>query len=158
MLMLVRVVRDLTPEEVEEKIKEFERKFNMKFDEFEELFLEKRLNDELADIYFEWAELVDTYKGYVEDGQLDYTIEEIRNFKPEEISLLTPKRIQLLYQLANLRVESINDLARKTRRNVKNIYQDLKILSKLGFVKFRKNKGRNITPEVIAKEVIFMIR
>ena len=36
--MLLRIVRDLTSEEVEERIERFERRFGMSFEEFEELF------------------------------------------------------------------------------------------------------------------------
>lgn len=156
--MLLRIIRDLTPEEVEEKIQKFEKELGMSFEKFEELFLKQKLDAKFARAYFEWAELVDSYKGYIEDGQLDYAIEEIKDFKPEQIALLTPKRIELLYQLAALRVESINDLAQKARRNVKNVYQDLQVLSKLGFVKLNKRKGRTIIPETLLKEITFLIR
>jgi predicted transcriptional regulator len=71
---------------------------------------------------------------------------------------LTPKRIELLYKLAVLRVESINDLAQKLRRNVKNVYQDLQALSKFGFVKMDKRKGRALIPETLVKEITFLIR
>jgi hypothetical protein len=156
--MLLRVVRDLTPEEVMEKIRKFEKEFGMSFEKFEELFLRKKLDAKFARIYFEWAELVDSYKGYIEDGQLDYAVEEIKDLKPEQVALLTPKKIQLLYRLAALRVESINDLAKKTRRNVKNVYQDLQVLHKLGFVKLTKQKGRALIPETLVKEITFLIR
>ena len=156
--MLLRIVRDLTPEEVTEKIRRFEKEFGMSFENFEELFLEEKLATKFVRSYFEWAELVNSYKGYIEDGQLDYTVEEIKDLKPEQAALLTPKRIQLLYQLAITRVESINDLAKKTRRNVKNVYQDLKVLSKLGFVKLTKRKGRALIPETLVKEIAFLIR
>lgn len=156
--MLIRVVRDLTPEEVMHRIRRFEREFGMSFEKFEELFLEKKLDAKFARTYFEWAELVDSYKGYIEDGQLDYTVEEVRDLKPEQVALLTPKRIELLYQLAGLRVESINDLAKKTRRDVKNVYQDLQVLSKMGFVKLNKWKGRAIIPETPVKEIAFLVR
>lgn len=156
--MILRIIRNLTPEEVEEKIQKFEKELGMSFEKFEELFLKQKLDAKFARAYFEWAELVDSYKGYIEDGQLDYAIEEIKDFKPEQIALLTPKRIELLYQLAALRVESINDLAQKARRNVKNVYQDLQVLSKLGFVKLNKRKGRTIIPETLLKEITFLIR
>jgi len=155
--MLLRVIRDLTPEEVEEKIQKFKKKLGMSFEKFEKLFLKQKLDAKFARAYFEWAELVDSYKGYIEDGQLDYAVEEIKDFKPEQIALLTPKRIELLYQLAALRVESINDLAQKARRNVKNVYQDLQVLSKLGFVKLNKRKGRALLPETLVKEITFLI-
>jgi len=73
--------------------------------------------------YVEWAELVHAYRGYIESGELDYVIEELRELNPLETSFLTPKRLELLYNLANLHIESINDLAQKTRRNVKNVYK-----------------------------------
>jgi len=156
--MLIRIIRSLTPEEIEEKIKKFEKEFGMRFEKFEEQFLKQRLDGKLARIYFEWAELVDSYKGYIEEGTLDYTVEEIKDFKPEQAALLTPKRIELLYKLAALRVESINDLAKKVRRNVKNVYQDLKVLSKFGFVKMDKRRGRALIPETLVKEITFLIR
>jgi hypothetical protein len=130
----------------------------MRFEKFEEQFLKQRLDGKLARIYFEWAELVDSYKGYIEEGTLDYAVEEIKDFKPEQAALLTPKRIELLYKLAALRVESINDLAKKVRRNVKNVYQDLQALSKFGFVKMDKRKGRALIPETLVKEITFLIR
>ena len=156
--MLIRVVRRLTIEEVLKRIKDFEKEHGVTFDEFEELFLEKRLNRQNVDVYFEWADLVHAYRGYVEGGELDYIVEELRDLNPNEMALLTPKRLQLLYSLAGLRVRSINDLAQKTRRNVKNIYQDLKILRKLGFVAFKKIGKRNIIPETLVEEVTLMIR
>jgi len=156
--MLVRIVRDLTPEEVMEKIRKFEKEFGTSFENFEELFLREKLDTTFVRTYFEWAELVDSYKGYIEDGQLDYAVEEIKNFRPEQVALLTPKRIQLLYQLAIIRVESINDLAKKTRRNVKNVYQDLQVLCNFGFVKLGKRKGRALIPDTPVKEIAFLIR
>lgn len=156
--MLLRIIRNLTSEEVGEKIRTFEKEFGMGFETFDELFLKQRLDSRLARIYFEWAELVDSYKGYIEEGTLDYTIEEIRDLEPEEGALLTPKRIELLYQLASLRVESINDLAQKVKRNVKNVYEDLQVLSNLGFVILNKQKGRALVPETLVKEITFLIR
>jgi len=156
--MLVRIIRNLTSEEIEDKIRKFEKEFGMSFGKFDEQFLKQRLDGRLAKIYFEWAELVDSYKGYVEEGTLDYTVEEIRDFKPEQAALLSPKRVELLYRLAVLRVESINDLAQKVRRNVKNVYQDLQVLSRFGFVRLSKRRGRTIVPETLVKEITFLIR
>ena len=156
--MLIRIIRNLTSEEIEEKIRRFEKEFGVSFEKLEELFLGEKLDAKHARAYFEWAELVDSYKGYVEEGTLDYTVEEIRDFKPEHAALLTHKRVELLYRLAVLRVESINDLAKKVRRNVKNVYQDLKVLSMFGFVRLSKRRGRTIVPETLVKEITFLIR
>jgi hypothetical protein len=89
--MLVRIVRDLTPEEIHTRIEKFEKAFGMPFEKFEELFIDKKLDAKSVSAYFEWAELVDSYKGYVESGELDYTAEETRDFNPEKIAILTPK-------------------------------------------------------------------
>jgi len=130
----------------------------MTFDEFEELFFNKRLDRRLIGAYFEWADLVHAYRGYVEGGELDYVIEETRDLKPKETALLTSKRLELLYSLASLRPESINDLAQKTRRNVKNVYQDLKALKTLGFVLFKRRDKRSIVPETLVEEITLLIR
>lgn len=156
--MLIRVVRRLTLKEVESKIQLFEREHNMTFDEFEELFLSRKLDRRRAGRYFEWASLIHAYRRYVEDGELDYVIEETRDLSAEETALFTPKRIELLYCLASLRAESINKLAQKTRRNVKNIYEDLKMLQSLGFVSLRKRGRRNIIPETLVEEITLLIR
>ncbi len=156
--MLLRIARELTSEEVEEKIKRFEKEYGTSFEKLKELSTKRRPNIKFARAYTEWAELVDSYKGYVEYGELDYIVEEVRDFKLEQVALLTPKRIELLYQLATLRVESINDLAKKTKRSVKNVYQDLKVLKRLGFVSLSKRKGRALIPETLVKEMTFLIR
>jgi hypothetical protein len=156
--MLIRIIRNLSSEEIEEKIGKFEKEVGMSFEKFEELFLGQKLDTQHARVYFEWAELVDSYRGYVEEGTLDYAVEEIKDFKPKQAALLTPKRVELLYRLAVLRVESINDLAQKLRRNVKNVYQDLQVLSRFGFVRLNWRKGRTIVPETLVKEITFLIR
>jgi hypothetical protein len=156
--MLIRIIRSLTSDEIEDRIKRLEKQFGMSFEKFEELFLKQKLDAKNTRVYFEWGELVDSYKGYVEEGTLDYTVEETKDFKLEQAALLTPKRIELLYKLAILRVDSINDLAQRVKRNVKNVYEDLRVLNKLGFVKLSKRRGRALIPETLVKEIAFLIR
>lgn len=156
--MLFRIVRNLSLEEVCKRIEELEKQQGMRFDEFEELLLKNKLDHHMLGVYLEWAGLVHSYRGYIESGELDYIVEEFREIGSKEISLLTPKRLELLYNLANLHVESINDLAQKTRRNVKNVYQDLLVLKKLGFVIFKKRGKRNIVPETSVEELTLLIR
>jgi predicted transcriptional regulator len=102
--------------------------------------------------------LVHAYRGYVESGELDYIVEEERELEPKEIALLTPKRLELLYALASIRPESINSLAQKTRRDVKNVYEDLKALKALGFVTFKRRGKRNIVPETLVEEITLLVR
>ena len=156
--MLLRISRELASEEVLEKIRAFEEQFGMSFDEFEELFRKRKIGARSSRAYSEWSELVDSYKGYVEDGELDYAAEEVKDFRPEQTALLTPKRIELLCKLAVLRVESINDLAQKVKRNVKNVYEDLMVLRRFGFVKLNRTKKRALIPETLVKEITFIVR
>lgn len=156
--MLVRVVRQLSLDEVQRRIKNYETEYDLSFDRFEEHFVRKKMNRGLIDAYTEWAGLVHAYRAYVEGGELDCVIEETRDLKPREAALLTPKRLELLYSLASLRIESINELAQKTRRNVKNVYEDLKVLKTLGFVSFKKKGKRNIVPETLVEEITLLIR
>jgi hypothetical protein len=156
--MLVRIVRGLTIEEVNERIRRFETEHGVTFDEFEELFLEKRIDRSMVGVYFEWAGLVHAYRRYVESGEFDYVVEEMRELSTGEVTLLTPKRLELLYSVASLRPESISDLARKTHRNVKNVHQDLQALKRLGFVTFVKRGKRSIVPETLVEEITLLIR
>ena len=156
--MLINVIRRHTIEEVKSKIKQCEKEHDMTFDEFEELFLSRKLDRRMVGTYFEWVSLVHAYRGYVESGELDYVVEELRDLSPKETALLTPKRIELLYSLASIQTESINKLAQKTKRNVKNVYQDLKVLQSLEFVSLRKRGKRNIIPETLVEEITLLIR
>jgi DNA-binding transcriptional ArsR family regulator len=152
------VVRQLTLEEVQTRIRDYEKEHGVSFDQFEELFWKKKLDRRLMGTYSEWAGLVHAYRGYVESGELDYVVEEERELEPKETALLTPKRLELLYALASMRPESINDLAQKTRRDVKNVYEDLKKLKTLGFVSFKRRGKRNIVPETLVEEITLLIR
>jgi hypothetical protein len=155
---LIRIARQLTLEEVQGRIRHYEKEQGASFDQFEELFWKKKLDRRLMGTYSEWADLVHAYRGYVESGELDYVVEEERELGPKETALLTPKRLELLYALASMRPESINDLAQKTRRDVKNVYEDLKTLKTLGFVSFKRRGKRNIVPETLVEEITLLIR
>lgn len=155
--MLVRIVRRLTIEEIVERIKRLESEYGLSFDDFEEFFLEGKIDRKEVGTYFDWAGLVDAYRGYVEGGELDYVVEDMREFSAEEMALLTPKRLELLDSLVSLPIRSINDLAQKVRRNVKNVYQDLQALKRLGFVILKRRGKRNIVPETLVEEITFLI-
>jgi len=59
--------------------------------------------------------------------------------------VLSPKRAELLMYLANNEVDSIRDLAKKSHRNYKNVYDDLKALTKFELVEL-KGRGRALKP------------
>ena len=155
---MVRILRGLTIEEVHERIRRFETEHGMTFDEFEELFLQKKIDRNMVGVYYEWAGLVHAYRRYVESGEFDYVVEEIRELSSDEVALLTPKRLELLYSVASLRPESISDLARKTHRNVKNVYQNLQVLKRFGFVTFGRRGKRSVVPETLVEEITLLVR
>ncbi|MCJ7731829.1 helix-turn-helix domain-containing protein, partial [Candidatus Bathyarchaeota archaeon] len=74
----------------------------------------------------------------------------------KEYMLLTPRRLELLAYLGVEPVSSINDLAGKLERDVKNVYQDLKILERLGFISLRR-EGRSLVPDQIVYEITILL-
>ncbi|MFQ6068553.1 MAG: hypothetical protein ACE5KD_03315 [Candidatus Bathyarchaeia archaeon] len=135
-----------------------EEHYNTTFDKFEDQFLKRKKPRQLLSVYLEWAGLVDAYRGYEEGGELDYIVEETRDFDSKELAKLTPKRIELLNHLANIRVESINELAHKIKRDVKNVYEDLLALKELGLLMLKRRGKRNIVPETLVEEITFLVR
>jgi len=157
-VLLVRVVRGLGVEEVLGRVRGFEGRFGCGFGEFEERFFRLGRPRGLVGVYLEWAGLVDAVRGYEESGELDYVVEEVREFSAGDVAALTVRRLELLGFLAGRRVESINELARRLGRDVKNVYEDLKALQKLGLVVLRRRGKRNIVPETLVEEITFLIR
>ncbi len=155
---MIRIVKSLTPEEVYMRIDGMKERYGLVFEEFEDQFLKRGRPAELLSVYLEWAGLVDAYRGYEEGGELDFTVEETREFNSKQLAKLTPKRLELLDQLAGLRVESINELARRIRRDVKNVYEDLLALRELNLVKLKKSGRRKIVPETSVEEITLLIR
>ena len=151
-------MHSLTSEEVLKRIHAFEEQHALVFEEFEDQFLKSKRPKHLLSTYLEWAGLVDAYRGYEEGGELDYIVEEIQEFSAEQLAMLTPKRMELLDQLASVRVESINELARKVRRDVKNVYGDLLALKRLGLLVLKRTGKRNVVPETLVEEITFLIR
>ncbi len=46
--MLVRILRNATPEEIEERIRKFEKEYGMSFEKFEELSFRRKLSGKLT--------------------------------------------------------------------------------------------------------------
>ncbi len=157
--MRVKVLRRLGPDEVDERLGSFERSLGCSFEEFEDRLLTGLLAREQLGTYLEWAALQDAYKAYEESGELDYVVEDSFELVDSAFeTLLSPKRLELLNHLAARGCESINDLARRTRRDPKNIYVDLKALEILRLVKLRRTGKRNVIPETPVEELTFVIQ
>jgi len=155
----IRIVRKLSPEDVAERLESFERSLGCSFEEFDDRFSAGHLAREHLRTYLEWAALKDAYNAYQESGELDYAVEDSFELtEPAFERLPSPKRLELLGQLAARGYESINDLARRTRRDPKNVYTDLKALEKLRLVRLRRMGGRNVIPETPIEELTFLIQ
>ncbi len=60
---------------------------------------------------------------------------------------LTPKRLELLHVIKTKKPSSINALARITKRDVKNIADDVKYLKQIGFIDIEETKQKT-TPVI----------
>ncbi len=60
---------------------------------------------------------------------------------------LTPKRLELLHVIKTQKPQSINELARMAKRDLKNVADDLKYLEKIGLIETKETK-RKTTPVI----------
>jgi len=135
----LKIVRRLSLEEVKKRLQEHEIANTMPFSEFEKQFIEGKVDPGLFGEYVDWADLLHAYEAYMEGEELDHVVEETWRMKPEELEkMLNPRRLELLEMISGSHIESINDVARKVGRNVRNVYDDLKLLEKRDFSTFER--------------------
>ena len=72
----------------------------------------------------------------------------------ELVRILTPRRMELLTKIQELKPNSITELAQKIGRDFKNVYNDLKALAVVGLVEF-EGEGRNKRPYLPYEKVKF---
>ncbi len=70
---------------------------------------------------------------------------------------LTKKRIELIKTVMEKEPSSIRELATIVERDVKNVFNDLKILKRMRIVKFIK-KGRCSKPRIRKKIIVFSFK
>ena len=152
--MPIRIVRRLSLEEVQTRISDLEEKYQCGFEDFQER-LNREGRMELPEDYMEWSYMVHALRAYGEGEEFDCVMEEERELTRELLSGLTPRRIELLYEIPKIPVRSINDLATRVERDVKNVYNDLRCLERLGLILLRR-RGRSIVPELLVEELTFI--
>jgi len=153
-MMRIRVLRRLTVEEVRRRIRELERKYGGVLTEPSDRSVKgwiERLED-----YLEWSGMMNALRAYDEEGESEYYVEETWELPAEDLSKLTPKRLELLDALSRMRFPSISELAEHLRRDVKNVYLDLKALEELGFIRLRRH-GRSLIPELRVEELTLLL-
>ena len=153
--MQLRIVRRIPLTEVTDRIEQYEKQFGASLDDVSNQFAEKALDQEAFDDYVEWMAMEHALGAYVEGEAFDYLTEEIIDMEPQDLSKLTPKRLELLDQMSRHNANSINELASRIGRDVKNVYNDLKILESFRLIELVKD-GRRMIPDLLVKEITFL--
>jgi len=150
-----RVVKSISLAEVQVHMEAFSEKYGS-LSHLHEEFAKGRMPPGTFDEYIKWTNMNHAVRAYQEGEDFEYLDEEPLHLEKEQYRLITPTRLELLDFLATETVQSINDLAAKLGRNVKNVYTDLKILESLGFVVLRK-EGRSLVPELVVYEINILL-
>jgi predicted transcriptional regulator len=153
--MQLRIVRRIPLSEVRHRVADIEAKYGGNMDDIPDRFAEGQINREAFEDYVDWMEKEHALRAYSEGEDFDYFTEEVLELIEDEISKLTPRRLELMDQISRHRADSINELATTINRDVKNVYNDLKILESLGFVRLIK-EGRRLVPDLLVKEITFL--
>ena len=153
--MQLRIVRRIPLTEVTDRVKQYENQFGASLDDVSNQFAEQTLDQEAFDDYVEWMAMEHALGAYVEGEAFDYLTEDILDLGPQDLSKLTPKRLELLDQMSKHNAHSINKLALSIGRDVKNVYNDLKTLESLGLIELVKD-GHRMIPDLLVKEITFL--
>lgn len=157
MMVKVRVARRLSPEEVIRKISEYRKIFKASSpDDYEAGLREDNMEEKSALV--EWRELMQAYQAYEEGGELDYVVEEDLKIDPQTIErVFTRKRLELIAVLGHTEFTSISHLANHLGRDIKNIYEDLRILKKAGILRLTRTK-KNVRPKLLIDGISLVFR
>ena len=147
--MQLRIMRRIPLQEVNNRVTELEEKYNEVLEDIPELFAESRINAE-------WIGMTHALRAYSEGEDFDYFKEEVIELNRDSISQLTPRRMELLDFLSENRVGSINELANRINRDIKNVYNDVKALEELQFISLTR-EGRRFIPELLAQEITLLL-
>ena len=153
--MQLRIVRRIPLGEVRHRVADLEAKYGGNMDDIPDMFAEGQIDREAFEDYVDWMGMEHALRAYSEGEDFDYFTEDILELSKDEISKLTPRRLELMDQISRHRVDSINELATTINRDVKNVYNDLKTLESLGFVRLVK-EGRRLVPDLLVKEITFL--
>ena len=150
-----RVVKSISLQEVQTRTSILMEKYGS-LSQLHEEFAKGRMPPGTFDDYIEWTNMNHALRAYQEGEDFEYLAEEDLILEEAEYTLITQRRLELLDFLGAESVSSINELAEKLGRDVKNVYNDLKILERLGFVYLRK-EGRSLVPEPIVYEINILL-
>jgi len=75
----------------------------------------------------------------------------------ELFRVFTEKRVEMVRSIMDMHIESIRALAEVLDRDIKNVWDDLHALKKVGVIEFRIH-GRRKIPVVKKKRIVIVIR
>jgi len=151
-----RVVKRIPLNEVRERVAAYVRKYGNQYQQLSKEFESGKMPRDRFNDYIEWSSMIHALRAAGEGEDFDYYAEEDLDLTPEEFDSLTPKRLELLDYLADEHVSSINGLANRVGRDVKNVYNDLRILERLGFIRLVR-EGKSLVPELLVQEVTILL-
>jgi len=154
--MRLRLQKRKTLFEVYERVRVLEEQYSGLIEDIPDNFAEGRMGQKEFEDYAEWLGMFHALRAYGEGEDFDYYAEEIIELDWEKTRQLSPRRMQLLNFLSERNVDSINKLSKDIGRDVKNIYYDLKILERLGFLRLVK-EGRRLSPELLVHEITILL-
>jgi len=154
--MQLKVTRTVPLGEVTQRVSEIEGRYAGSMEDIPDRYNRGLVDRDAFEDYVEWMGMVQALGAYGEGEDFDYLTEDVIELEWSEFSKLTPRRLDLLYQLSMVRSESINDLASKIGRDVKNVYTDLKELEGLNLIRLVK-EGRSMVPELLVHEVTLLL-
>lgn len=154
--MRLRIQKRKTLFDVYERVRVLEEKYAGSIEDIPNNFAEGRMGPEEFEDYAEWLAMFHALRAYGEGEDFDYYAEEIIELDWKMTKQLSPRRLQLLNYLSESRADSINKLSKEIGRDVKNIYSDLRILEKLGFLRLVK-EGRSLSPKLLVHEITILL-
>ena len=150
-----KVVKSIPFREVQTRTSIFNEKYGS-LSLLHEEFTKGRMPPGVFDEYIEWTNMDHALRAYQEGEDFEYLAEEDLSLDFKQYEKLTPRRLEMLDHLGMGQYSSINELADAIGRDVKNVYNDLKTLEKLGFVNLIK-EGRSLIPELIVHEINILL-
>ena len=151
-----RVVKRIPLNEVRERVAAYVEKYGGHYQELSREFDAGKMPRDRMDDYINWSSMIHALRAAGEGEDFEYYADEDLDLTQDEFDSLTPRRIELLDYLADEHVSSINGLADRVGRDVKNVYNDLRVLEGLGFIRFVK-EGKSLSPELLVQEVTILL-
>jgi hypothetical protein len=140
--MKIKVVKRRKPSDIEDLLRAWEKKYGSLVSLHQKVLISKCTSPEQMSDYVMWKNL--------SQGAEFQDIIIMKD--PDIFEVLSPKRMEMLEFLMANEVNSIKTLAGALHRNYKNVYDDLKAMSKYDLVDLTE-RGRSLKPSAAACKI-----